>query len=180
MNYDDYQFSRDYLTSGERILWKGKPGKGHYLSSHDALLIPFSLAWGGFAIFWEYQAITSGAPLFMALFGIPFVLLGLYIIFGRFIHMAYLRKRTFYVITNEKIIRKCGSKIDMLNLVTMPQIQVKMHGNGHGTIVFEESTFYNKMKRMNSFTSFNQGFVLNNIPNVTQVMRLIADAGKEV
>lgn len=180
MNYDDYQFSRDYLTSGERILWKGRPGKGHYLSKHDALLIPFSLTWGGFAIFWEYQAITLGAPLFMALFGIPFVLIGLYIIFGRFIHMAYLRKRTFYVITNEKVIRKCGNKVDMLNLVTTPPIQVKMHENGYGTIVFEESTFYNKMKRMNSFTSFDEGFVLNNIPNAAQVMRMIADAGKDV
>lgn len=60
MNYDDYQFSRDYLTNGERMLWKGKPAKGHYLSSQDALLIPFSLVWGGFAIFWEFQVITFG------------------------------------------------------------------------------------------------------------------------
>lgn len=179
MNYDEYQFSREYLTSGERILWKGKPGKGNLLSSSDVFLIPFSIVWGVFAIFWEFQALSWGAPLFMVLFGVPFVLIGLYLIFGRFIHMAYIRKRSFYVITNEKIIRKCCNKIDMLNLTTTPPIKVKMHGDGYGTIFLEESTSFIKM-RMSSFTPFDEGFVIKNIPNATQVMRLIVDTGKDV
>jgi len=47
------------------------------LERGDLFAIPFSLLWGGFAIFWLYAAVSAGAPLDFCLFGLPFVLIGL-------------------------------------------------------------------------------------------------------
>ena len=39
------------LLSDEGIVWEGKPYSGLVFRPIEAFLIPFSLAWGGFALF---------------------------------------------------------------------------------------------------------------------------------
>ena len=112
---DEYSFCRPYLTAGETVLWRGKPGKGHLLTGQDIFMIPFSILWCGFAIFWEATVIRNGAPFFFTLWGIPFVCVGLYMVFGRFLWTAWIRKRTAYVITDQKILRARGNRVDMLS-----------------------------------------------------------------
>ena len=41
------------LTSGESVLWAGQPDTSVIFHKEDAILIPFSLFSGGFALFWE-------------------------------------------------------------------------------------------------------------------------------
>lgn len=93
------------LTAGERVLWSGTPDSSVVLSPGDALLIPFSLLWAGFAVFWEYSALShSGAPGFFPIFGGFFVVIGLYMVFFRFIVGNYRRRTTTYVLTTRRAI----------------------------------------------------------------------------
>jgi len=41
------------LTSGEGVLCIGQPNPNRIFYKEDIFLVPFSLLWCGFAIFWE-------------------------------------------------------------------------------------------------------------------------------
>lgn len=169
---DEYSFARPYLTAGEAVLWKGKPGTGHLFTYQDVYLIPFSIFWCGFAVFWEASVLASGAPFFFSIWGIPFVCVGLYMVFGRFLWTAFIRRRTAYVITTKKIIRARGNKIDMLDGRTMPPIHVTAYRDGSGTIRFGQ-TYYHYRRSYNSFSPNAGVFTLENIPDVAKVQQLI-------
>ena len=137
-------------------------------------MIPFSILWCGFAVFWFVSALASGAPITFCLFGLPFVAVGLYLVFGRFIHTSYMRKRTAYVITNKKIIRRRGSKLDMLHLNNLPSMTLTVNKNGNGTIRFgQEYSYYRSGHRYANASSL---FTLENIPNPVQVQDIISNA----
>jgi len=98
------------LISGEIVLWAGQPDTSVIFHKEDASLIPFSLLWGGFAIFWEgsvtgmWGAHSSHRWTFGMLWGVPFVLIGQYLIWGRFFYAAWLKGRTHYAVTNRRVI----------------------------------------------------------------------------
>lgn len=169
---DEYSFARPYLTAGEAVLWKGKPGKGHLVTSQDVFMIPFSIVWCGGVFFWEYLAISDGAPLFFCLFGVPFLCVGLYITVGRFFHTAWRRKRTAYVITTRRIIRAQGERIDMLNSASLPPMHTVAFRDGSGTIRFGETVYY-RGRRRSGYESDSAMFELENVPDVARVQQLI-------
>lgn len=134
MDFASNDFAR---LPGERVLWTGKPGSG--LRLIEVLLIPFSLFWGGFAIFWNVQVWSDGAPLEFALFGLPFLAVGLYLIVGRFFVDASVRRNTEYFVTNQRIVIRRSfvrQKTESLDIKRLPELNMVEDAGGKGTITF--------------------------------------------
>jgi len=143
-NYDIESELKPNLSSDEKLIWTGKPQTGIVFRSSDAFLIPFSLLWGGFAIFWETSVIAADAPFFFKLWGIPFVIVGLYITIGRFFFDAKKRMNTIYGITNDRIIIKTGffsREVKSLNIRTLSDITINQKADNSGTITLGPTDF---------------------------------------
>jgi hypothetical protein len=93
---------RQYLRDDEQLLWYGAPDASVWFTAEDVILIPFSILWCGFAIFWESSVIGGDAPFLFRLWGIPFVVLGLYFVAGRFFYKSYRKRHTVYAITTRR------------------------------------------------------------------------------
>jgi hypothetical protein len=127
------------LLEGEKIVWWGQPAQGLLFTARDWLLRPFSLLWGGFAVFWESSVLATGAPIFMKLWGVPFVLIGLYLVAGRFLLDSWTRRRMLYAVTNQRILilrNRPFAKFTALVLDRIPDVNLNENGNGSGTIRF--------------------------------------------
>ncbi|SRR5205823_3594326 len=143
MNYELEQVARSQLARDEKLLWSGQPRGGLRLRPADALLIPFSLMWGGFAIFWETSVLKQGAPGFFAVWGIPFVVVGVYLILGRFFVDAWQRSRTYYALTDQRAIIISGlatRQVKSLPLRTMSDITLSERADGSGSIALGPSS----------------------------------------
>jgi hypothetical protein len=138
-----------HLLAGERLIWTGKPEPGHLLTRADFLLVPMSLLVFCFALFWEagvlglFSSGRGAAPLLFPLWGLPFVLAGLYMLVGRFVYKAYAKGRTFYALTDQRALvlsTVWGTRLQSAFIQTLPGISID-GGNGPGavgTVVFSD------------------------------------------
>ncbi len=130
------------LSADETLLWSGAPRQGLMLVPGDLFMIPFSLMWGGFAVFWEAMVFRSKAPVFFRLWGVPFVCVGLYMIAGRFFYDAWKRGRTRYGVTDTRVLIVCDGlqkSVVSLDRRNLGETSLQEKSDGSGTIVFGPS-----------------------------------------
>lgn len=102
-------------TAGESVRWTGRPGAWRAFA-WTSLIWLFGIPWLAFSVFWESAVVSSllmskGAPAagtmghamgwVMALFGLPFVLVGLGMLLAPFGAFRNAR-RTVYVLTSKR------------------------------------------------------------------------------
>lgn len=176
------------LGAGERLLWKGRPRPGVRLRASDLYLVPFSLIWGGFAVFWEYMVVvkipkSDPTGWLFPLFGVPFVLAGLYIVVGRFFLDAKMRESTEYAVTNRRAIivtTLFGRKIKSINLQATSEIGLTENADGSGSITFGSAPYYGWRSQRNLWipaASAQPSFEM--IDGVRSVYGMIEDAKRD-
>ncbi len=123
---------------GEEILWAARPQTGIKLRTSDAVMIPFSIVWCGFSIFWVVMAYSMDAPIPFVLFGVPFVFIGLYLVFGRFFADANRRAKTIYAFTRERVIIRMGggnTTVESIPIASLAELTLEQKADGSGTIL---------------------------------------------
>jgi hypothetical protein len=173
------------LLPGERIVWSGQPVRHRLLRVEDIFLIPFSLMWGGFAIFWEAAAVTSVRDPFAMVWGVPFVLVGLYLIFGRFVVRAMASRNARYLITDRRVVvtgGATGRAVGTEYLAALPPPVITENEDGSGDLGFGSfpssfSGYGGFGTRRRSGSSFGyepiMPFRFRDIPDVRHVRDLI-------
>ncbi|MCH8139059.1 MAG: hypothetical protein IH926_08945 [Proteobacteria bacterium] len=142
----------DQLLDGEEILWTGRPDPSVNFDRRDLTLVPFSIAWAGFAIFATagfvngyVEAVKSGGQegsfLFLALAAM-FSLLGLYLLVGRFFNKRWNKLRPYYALTNRRVlILKTGTTPTVSGIPwdKVPAIGKAQGFGGTGTVTFAKT-----------------------------------------
>jgi hypothetical protein len=182
------------LSSGERLQWAAMPNPGILFHSDDWYQIPFSLLWGGFAIFWEagvlgfWETGAKSHPLswFMALWGIPFILAGQYFISGRFAVDALLKRRTYYAVTDRRVLilqEGWKRKTQFAYLDSIPEIS--REGDAVGTLWLGAKLPAfggrgTKTRGWSRFSIADSAPVLADIDDVDSVYHLILDLREKI
>jgi len=113
--------------------------------AQDWFAVPFAAVWLGIVIrifFVGDDSARNTDP--SGNFILPFFLLiGVWILFGRFITDMLARSRTEYTLTNRRAIIEGGlfrRSTRSVNLAAAPEIRMKEGGNGRGTIEFSSGS----------------------------------------
>ncbi len=98
------------LDEGEEILWQGAPDGALDFSGFWSAQTLFALFFTGFSLFWIVTAYLMTGQLndtvgrvinaVFPLFGVPFLLIGLQLLIGRFWTDARRRRNSYYTLTN--------------------------------------------------------------------------------
>lgn len=127
------------IQKDESVLWTGSPEPGLHLQQGDAFMIPFSIFWCGFVLFWELGVLQTGA-LPMAVFGLPFIAMGFYLAIGRYIHAAYCASRTLYAVTDRRILFVTTKGSRFLRISQLPSLEIQIRRSGLGTVSFQRKS----------------------------------------
>lgn len=148
-----------HLSGNEHIEWVGGPDPTKRFTPADRYLIPFSLLWGGFPIFWVVGAAASGG--FFAVFGLPFLAMGLSFMFGRFIYKADRKRRTVYAVTDRRVFEivdgRKGESVTAVYLRSIPNISTSAVSNGEGSVEFGISSRMESHYANTGMEFFNRG-----------------------
>jgi hypothetical protein len=165
------------LLRGEKVFWRGRPQQGLMLTGgRDAVLIPYGLILVAFAILSELNALrTSNAPMLTALSGAMFVLIGLFVSFGRFFVDAWIRTGVLYALTDRRILilrSRPSVRFQTINLGRLPEATLNETSNGRGTIRFGPALPILKTALWNYYPVFMVGFWVPSLDPAAQLLAI--------
>ncbi len=128
------------LQAGEHLLWSGMPRQGLRFRRGDISLVPFSLFWCAAVFSGVYKnIILHKEPSASLIFLLPFAAIGIHLLVGRFFVDAYQRSRTYYGVTDQRVLILSGiwtREVKTVSLKTLNEIALSERSDGSGDILF--------------------------------------------
>lgn len=182
--YEDHHIRmtlRPYVGANETLRWTGRPQQGIVFSPSDLFVIPFGLFWTAFSITWVVLAFQ--ASVLFSLFGIPFVIVGLNMLVGRFWTDQKNRANSYYGLTEQHLIIISGAfkpQAHVLDLRHLPPMEVEEINAEIGTIsIGQRGSASASLGRGTSWSSDNSvSLALERIGEVRKVYALIMEYKK--
>jgi len=176
-----------YIWEDEIVLWEDKPDTRVYFTPADILLVPVSIWIGYFFLDRGLSYVTTAISLgyisagifVLVLWGTLFILMGCYLVLGRFLYKNWRKKHTYYGLTNKRVLVYVrGRRIVTELLSEIPSLRKSIRRNGIGTITFGHSPFTASWcgnSGMNCLAGFDQWdlFAFHDIRNADYVYELI-------
>lgn len=129
------------LEPGEKLLWAGRPKRGLLLRQADYHRMPFQMFIGAFTLigFFLFFVEEPGERIPSLILGAVMTVLGLYLLVGRIIHDALIRRWMFYGISSRRVLFMSlflRRSVTALELCEISDVRVKHWANGIGTVCF--------------------------------------------
>jgi len=139
------------LAPGERIIWQGQPTQGFRLAPQDAFAVPFAAFWLFMVSMMLLLAFTGEMkevdPLAYVIMPV-FLIIGLYMLFGRFVVDRAARRRIHYYLTTERAVIEGGMfrpSRRSVSLAAAPEIRFRGRRSGRGTVQFGSANMFGMM-----------------------------------
>jgi hypothetical protein len=135
------QLLQKELQPSERLIWEGQPDPSKIFTVSDIFLIPFSIFWVNNLLQSIGHISELAIPTQFPFVFIPyfFLAVGVYLLVGRFIHKYFLKKNTYYAVTDQRVVIVAdflGRQIQTAFLKDIPTIEKSINAKGVGTLVF--------------------------------------------
>ncbi|MBA8990751.1 hypothetical protein FHW23_002016 [Curtobacterium pusillum] len=109
---DPQQTARQQLRPDEHLYWAGVSDTAKLFGPRDGFLVPFSLLWTGFIVYSLVGFPWNGNAGPAVIVPAAMVIVGLHLVFGRFLVKVHRKRTTVYAVTDRRalIITPRGSR----------------------------------------------------------------------
>ncbi|NLL91432.1 MAG: hypothetical protein GX222_03320 [Ruminococcaceae bacterium] len=184
----EYNAIKNAIYDGENILWSGKPLLKGAFRKFDLRRIPMFVLWLAASVLMLTLPVID--PLQDIAMKVLVILCFIYYSFGRIIMKNYRKKKSFYAITDRRvlwIIEKRDSNknfVSQIPLTDVKEPQLTLFNDGSGTIVFGKmpKSYYTGMNSgLESYRSGNSRVMpaFFDIENPNEVFSIFEKAQKE-
>jgi len=181
MSFETDRAVRGELALDEHLLWSGMPRQGVRVRARDVPGVLFMLVWLAVVVYWEGGVMAADAPVAILLVGAAFFAYGLYFVFGRFIVDRIRRSRTYYAVTDQRVLIASGLRrrqVKSLALGGLADVSLSEGSGGRGSITFGAATLLSAQPGSTARPGFRRrsATAFDSIEDVRRVYHLIREA----